>query len=808
MFKKLALTFFLFLSFLHFSVPRTVLAVDPTPTPTPTAPFPELRLPCTKEKDVEFHSLRPYQAAPCGDANKALYCSNDLIFTETFKMGGNGDCQMRNEIGDHTFTCEPNYKVDPHDLYVSLDQSELPILGNTEDVKNSQNDNEELDNAQKMNEYVSWYLSGVSTRAEYGKTSEDEVVNFSGPLQKLLPSVIAESQRIEIIKSVEKETSSKSESDGSSTTGNQNHNQTVVCAKKAVQIIPSWLTNIIGVGAVGIGTAEAVPCYGSGGSIYKLKMWDKKPAEVIKDKVSSFITKILSFNRATELISKTFVNRWPYKFPPLPWDNGNGKPFETDEAYQKAYNEWRGDWCAVLPNPWNIWEDTLACVRIPGVTNSEWADLFQYIPLSETTDKEGAEKIDSVQISGDSKTEVQNQKIGNSITPPLYFAHTEEVRSLSELLNKTYTPKDVESVPIPETTEKNECSVVNIRANPGDNLFPGDPKELQIKGVEYRITKATCHEVKIEKPCTDETTGIEYSCYEHTFDNCPATVTITINTSTLTPNADEIFSTTVADSMSTFRKMYPKVEMGAPVSCIADIPTVTNVSYDATKSQKPNGGGQSFRVENKPTDGTNVTPQLTFPNIGSVYEYFLKGIQTALRPKGYGSLTPESGSLCTATDPTITASCEGATPQNVSGLIGKEEFAEMAGEGGRGLECYDYVVGRAISEDIDPALALWVWLNESRASNYSLSVHDFGVINSAYDKNITAQMGEFIRLKKLLVASRVPECAEYGVTNDLQAFAYLYFSGKCNPTYKYPGETYNADQYYNFMLSGIAAMKR
>jgi hypothetical protein len=47
--------------------------------------FPELRYPCDKPGlTPEFHSLRPYQAAFCGDANKALYCSNDLKFVETF----------------------------------------------------------------------------------------------------------------------------------------------------------------------------------------------------------------------------------------------------------------------------------------------------------------------------------------------------------------------------------------------------------------------------------------------------------------------------------------------------------------------------------------------------------------------------------------------------------------------------------------------------------------------------------------------------------------------------------------------------
>jgi hypothetical protein len=631
---------------------------------------------------VEFHSLRPYQAAPCGEANKALYCSNDLIFIEEFDMAYEKGCQEQLESpGETTFTCDPDYYVKPHNLYVTLDDSELPILGNTEEVKNSRNSGDTYDDATKVNEYVSWYLNGVNTRAEYGEPTNNQIVNFSGPLQKLLPGAIAEAQRATIIDSFDKKVTTTSEVDGSAGEDARNHNQTVVCADKAFQL-PSWLSWLPIIGKVGFGESTAVPCYG-GAKKYKLSSWRESNTltEYIKDTLKDYVSKYLerSGNLAAQLVNKAFIDRWDKKMPPLPWSDKNKEPFKTSEAYQKAYNEWRGDLCALIPNIFGG-KETLVCVGIPGVTNNEYADLFPYVPLAETPDKEGAEKIDAVQILPGGGTAITGEKYAQKLAPPLYFAHTEEVKQLSEILNKTYIPKGVTSVALPETTEKNECSVVNVRANPGDNLFPGDSSELQVLGVKYTIYEAPCHEVwpKTEREVCDP------RCHKETDDNhtleCPADVTIKIKTSTLTPNADEIFSTTVADSASTFRKIYPKVEEGAPVSCIADMPTVTNVTYDAFKkplvSEQPNGGVLSFKVKNIPEDGGNVMPQLTFPHLGSVYEYFLKGIQTALRPQGFGAPTPISADTCVSTPPIV---C-GELPENLPNSCGLGSISPRVGD--------------------------------------------------------------------------------------------------------------------------------
>ncbi len=278
-----------------------------------------------------------------------------------------------------------------------------------------------------------------------------------------------------------------------------------------------------------------------------------------------------------------------------------------------------------------------------------------------------------------SGTEIEDAQHKNFKNALLYFSHMQEVMGLSGLLNKTYSPQGYESEPLSETTEhlkkgistsspkpdsapaslskdpysNLDCSAVNVRVNEGDDLFPGDRpsgKEMFVEGAKYLITEVECHEVNIpgHYDCGDN--GSEWCPPIHTLE-CPAQVGIEFKTGTKTPLADEIFSQTVADSGSTFRKIFPKVEAGAPVECIADIPTFTGVKYsiDNPLHQIPAGATQDFVQKSYPADGAGSGTQLTFPHIGSVYEYFLKGIQTALRPKGYGD--PIANGNCKPTEP-------------------------------------------------------------------------------------------------------------------------------------------------------------
>lgn len=561
---------------------------------------------CVDIADPEFHTLRPYPMKPCGDAAKARYCSNDLIFTEDFKLDHHGDCQERLPgPGTMDFTCNPAFHVYPHTLYVQLDNSFLPIMGNTED---------QMDDATKMSEYASWYLNGIIDKSETKDATNDQIVNFSGPVRKLLPSMIQDAQKISIINSATESATVFDDVVGADVTTKQNHDQLVIDKKR----LSTW----------------------SNGSLSLLR--------TLSNAARDILSKIPGVGN---LINTFTSDAWNKRIPPLPWDkNNNGTQFSELE-YQKAYNEWKGQSCILVPLI-----NRLFCFDNPGVTN-EYADQWHYVPLANTSDKKGAEYIlgDVPQYIPANGTQIGPVTTDKIKLPPLYFAHMQEVKDLGEFLNKTYTPKDVKSIPLPKSTGTNVCSAAIVRVNKGDNLFPGDTQELQVPNVEYDITQVQCHETwtrEVQEVCEGPQNAKE--CHRDYVDKhsleCPAEVNIKIRTGTKTPWANELFSTMVADSGSTFRKIYPKVGQGAPVSCIADIPTVTGVTYDPDiggKTQVPLGGTIEFKTKSFPEDSGGDSTQLTFPHLGSIYEYFLKGIQTALRPKGYGGEQPISGQNCT-----------------------------------------------------------------------------------------------------------------------------------------------------------------
>ncbi len=630
-----------------------------------SGPIPEVKFPCGNIANPEFDSLRPYQAAACGDASKAAFCSNSLIFTESFNNFP--ECKSQAPEGDGTFVCNTTKVIPDHTLTVNLADSQLPILGNTELTQNSQTSGNQIDDATKVNEYLSWYLSGTLNRAEDGQADPSKIVDYAGPIQKIMPQAILEAQRVSTINTISIPTTSDPENSDTAKTQTEpaNHNQIVVCYSKPVSLLPVWLTNIFGVGAVGLGKAQAQPCYNGDGSSTKhnlatlrLGSWDKTPFDIGMDQVRPYLSRMLDQNTLGQLLNQAFVDRWSEKIPPLPWSDKSGQPFATTEAYQKAYNEWRGDVCAYISLP--IVGKKLICVGIPGVTNNDYADLFPYIPLANTVDKHGSETDFIAEIQPSGQTRIDNKSYDTPISAPLWMAHTQETKDLSEFLNKSFTPltcttvegkqtcQSVSNDPVPKTTENNaRCSIVDVRTNPGDNLFPGDPHGIIVPNVHYTITQVECHKKTVydcRRTIPHDPTS-EICGYRSSID-CIAEVTITLPTITKTPFADEIWQNTVANSGSTFRRIYPKVQAGAPVSCIADIPTVTGVTY--TPIDPVGGGADPGNWKVKDPSGANTTdnPQLFFPHIGSIYDYFLKGIQTALRPQGFADPTPVSGQYC------------------------------------------------------------------------------------------------------------------------------------------------------------------
>lgn len=614
-------------------------------------PIPDIHFPCNLTANPEFSSLRPYQAAACGDANKAIFCSNSLIFTETFSDFPQCKAQAPAE---GSFICDlgSGKDIPDHNLVVDLADSNLPILGNTELTKNSSSNQDQIDDATKVNEYASWYLNGTINRAEYGENDPNKIVDYAGPIQKIMPQAILEAQRIATINSASKETSQIDENgQPTNKTEFENHNQIVVCGKSNLGILGD---------ITGLGSFKPIECYPNGdkskaqGRIFRFKKNDSGPSDDNWDGdlsfwnnfVNNIISKIVDILPYVprEVIKESILNHWNRKTPPLPWEDDpfTGKPM-TSLNYRKYYNEWRGKTCVIVPAI-----NWLICFENILVPN-RYADLFPYVPLANTVDKNGSETVQSVVIQTSNGTKITNESYGIPQNAPLWFAHTQEVKDLAEFLSKSYTPEGVNSEAVPETTENNNCQIVNVRSNPGDNLFPGQTHGIIVPNVHYTITNVPC-EATTETKTNDQNQSpcgpgvpVGGTCAIKIV-KCNAEVNITLPTITKTPWADEIWQTTVANSNSIFRRIYPKVGENAPVSCIADIPASTKVTYTANDSV--GNGTSNFKVKDPTGVDTSETPTLMFPHIGSVYDYFLKGIQTALRPLGYADPSPESGTLC------------------------------------------------------------------------------------------------------------------------------------------------------------------
>lgn len=549
------------------------------------AQIPPPRVPCIKTDNPEFHSLRPYQASPCGDPPKAQFCGNKVVIKESY---------------DDTAACgetflNVNWQVgtpsNGKDYWIDISETEFPIAGNTELVKNSQKEDDSLDDAQKVNEYASWYLSGVNNKAEYGdtKNTPNEVVNFSGPIQKLFPSIIQEAQRIESIKNAITPVNYTDEG-GGAVSDVKNHDQIVVCAHKEAFGISNPL----------IGKTVAHECYDGNGSSANFR-----------------------FYRLTE---------WLDHLPPLPWDE---KYKNDSEKYKEDRCEWEGGLYINIPF-------TQIGICAPNPLNSnEWADLFPYVPLSNTADKNAKMLIDPITIQASNGVVLDDKKsvILKDGEPVFFYPHTYEVKELSEFLNKSYTPQGVEQELPADSVESNkECRVADVRSNEGDDLFPinktpsGEEGDIGVE-IYFKVSQIPCSNV-----CYTNRAGEEVT-------NCSGEVYIEVHTKPVkVPSGDEIWKNTVAGSNSIFRRIFPKVEEGAPVSCIADTPSETKAVYKPTEGTKEIGvtGPLGSPEEGKfdPEDA-----RIYFPHFGGVYDYFLKGIQTALRPKGYG--TPiTSGELC------------------------------------------------------------------------------------------------------------------------------------------------------------------
>ncbi len=618
--------------------PRNICAQTPLPA----------IVSCNEVINPEFNSLRPYRARPCVtyDTNTATFCGNDLTIKDTVEVQYPGDQTDSCTTTGNKIYCDYTVEVNKP-IGINLNGAELPIMGNTEDVTNSTNAADNLSDQEKMNSYASWYLNGVINQAEYGSSKSDDysTVNLSGPLQKLLPDAILNAQRIKTIENA-RET---------------NHNQIVACATRGGPI-----RNLLNVGYV-----KPIECYKGGGAetqgeIFRLKAesidrnaygwddkisWARSIANAFPDGIKFVLESLLKLfpeSMVTEMIQgnidTSLSSAWNKATPPLPWDDGTAdpgepaKPFASELLYRKAYYEWHGKTCVIVPLVKH-----LVCVENLIIPNM-YSDLFPYVPLSTTEDVEGEIKMDNQSLTlipSSNGTVVKDITFESSSTSKIYLSHMGEVDQLGGLLQSTFVATSEGKLGDPTQVAKSSaCSSVEVRSNPGDDLFAS-----QIRGnlgytaqftCEYEASPATstsnacyavggrcaptgwiCANTFGQQDCPTGTT-CGNNCVSQ-IQKCTKDIYIGMSTQTKIPLVDNIWSRLVAGPMSIFKRIFPKTNTEGSVGQIMDIPGSINVTYSGTN-----------------IDVSSANTDLKLPHLGGISEYFLKGIQTALRPKGYG----------------------------------------------------------------------------------------------------------------------------------------------------------------------------
>ena len=331
--------------------------------------------------------------------------------------------------------------------------------------------------------------------------------------------------------------------------------------------------------------------------------------------------------------------------------------------------------CGPLNNPRPCYTNELSLIhRLRPVSRRENSEAFQYIPYSSTEDRigesllhtdegilqfvddEGNSYLTSIQplegqegqgveISSVKFIEIDENPDDYRTRDELYFAHTQENVELANILQGTFAPQGepgfsgglgyqtIEEIEILENAGEipQRCEIVDTRSNPGDDLYGEEDfnREGVIRGDLTFDAKYSCeYAINGEKydQCRDDG-GSEDDCMWEQLEKSPpcekpAIVAMTVFTKT--PKAEEMWERFVGGSFSIFKRMFPQVGPGAPVEEIEDLPGVTTANYTSGAEQTLAGDPQGSRP--------GSSAQLFFPHLGSIYDYFLQGIQKALNP--------------------------------------------------------------------------------------------------------------------------------------------------------------------------------
>lgn len=721
----------------------------------------------------DYHSLRPQPACPLDTKihDTATFCGNDLILKNSITVG-KGSATSCKDNGDGTETCEfSTNQTKP--IKIDLSGAKLPIMGLTEGVINSQQQNDDIPDTQKVNEYVSWYLNGITGRAEYAFLDPDnekdrrKIIDFSGPIKKLLPWYQQTLLRNTTIENA----------------GVTQFNQIIACGYGLEIPIVSDVLNLHHLGF------SPGPCYG-------------------------FETIPIVLEKETLRLAD-----WKDHKAPLPDE------YKTFTDWWLAYRRWRGRFCGkiTLPKEITIGIPGLATVSIPipgGGTSFSlcvndpanvlkpdfWAFYFPNIPFSSTEDRKGDVETSTVGVQPEQNgVEISNVRFSNQKPAELFFAHMAETNELASILQETFVPEELPMFgPTSQVFPSKYCDLVNIRTNPGDDLYAGEIGGTLSYTADFSCDFKISQAVPSPSPSHDCQALFNGSCVEtnwtcqsefgtadcstgykcgrecvppptsQSISECTKDIYVSLSLITKTPLADKVWSKLVAGNSAVFKRIFPKIGPGGPILSLLDMPASTKVSYtslDGTPAYAGNPEGQR----------SGESAELYFPHIGGIYEYFLKGIQTALRPKGYGEQVI-SGSIDTIPSAGNIDCNRSAADVSLPRTLDRQATLQLAlnwvaGQpGNHVLDCYNDVIKRSGEKGINPAFSLLIWLNESNASNYNISVEDFGIHDSSV-RGFSAQITRFLELPGGYKAN-YPECFGNG-KNEMESFLRLFRSGNC-----------------------------
>lgn len=818
---------------------------------------------------ADFHSLRPFQASSCyseGTDIDYFMCANDLITVERFTLGTpfqgisgvNSICRQEIRDGETVYICDYNFEDRIIDVNIDLSNARLPIMGITEGTLENNSQYKpfgDLTEAQKMNEFVSWYLNGAMYRAEhnwpttyadYPEHKEDwsdteyheimheagKVINFSGPLNKLLPLRIAQEERIEEIDRTTEEVSSENIGENY-LNENDRHNQIAACIYRIDSA--GYLSSLVD--ALGflssifekIGLPGALSSYGDIGKEIPGPCYpemDDNDNAIITSKID---IKYFFDTTLTVKIDRIRLSKWNEddKLPPNP------NNYEHVGEYWRDYKRWRGEFCPFIGvDGFGVY----FCYNDPGdvLRSDTWASLFPYIPLTSTEDMLGwIEPLPVPRQAGGEVTIITPEfefVNGATVDHKLYFPHMQEGSELGQIAQSMFVSGIDESLKTnwitkngfsPSETryiyDTNYCEPVESRGGlPGDSLFGNyDGTDGTDEAIAGTITYSGDFSCEFTETVDEEAVAL---CIEenptYTLDFC-VQINTSYNTCQVqartamsiyvgTPKVQEVWERLVDGDQSIFKRFYPQTGVGTPVEEIEDIPAETNISYTSTADQTFAGDPAAMRP------GTNA--KMYIPHLGSIYDYFLKGIQKALRPDGGSlpvttvgqSLAPVENTFESIACPTgpykeitdyIETNDGGACEINcefvpdfaipTQYLAMKDAFVDYVNrwyypsqsEYNHAEQCFNDVVQKSLEAGVNPIYSLEFWAQESGASNYhaaGCAVQDFGINDPSIASNFKAQLGRFLRLP-FVYPRDYPQCFADGC--NIGSFSRVYQQG-------------------------------